>query len=305
MVWQKLGRVFVAEGHHDWMRTHAAWPRAMHLREDVFRVFFSARNVRGRSHIAFVDVDVNHPTEILSISAEPVLSPGAVGDFDESGVIPCGIVRLGNGLALYYGGLSTASGEPYECFPGLAYFDRDARVATRAFTTPLLERTDAEPFSGGAVCVCRDAVTDTFHMWYESSLAPALHTGDSIPRFVIKHAISRDGVRWDRRDEVSIGDPLGRPYVSNPAVVIEENSFRMWYSYKTSDRYRIGYAESRDGSTWTRHDDHVGITPSPGGWDSEDVEYPCVFHHGSDLYMLYNGNQYGKTGFGLARLARD
>ena len=49
MVWQKLGRVFVAEGHHDWMRTHAAWPRAMHLREDVFRVFFSARNVRGHA----------------------------------------------------------------------------------------------------------------------------------------------------------------------------------------------------------------------------------------------------------------
>jgi len=30
------------------------------------------------------------------------------------------------------------------------------------------------------------------------------------------------------------------------------------------------------------------------------VEYPFVFRHNDQIYMLYNGNGYGKTGFGLA-----
>ena len=37
-------------------------------------------------------------------------------------------------------------------------------------------------------------------------------------------------------------------------------------------------------------------------WDSEMICYPYVFEHKDDLYMLYNGNDYGKTGFGLAVL---
>ena len=32
------------------------------------------------------------------------------------------------------------------------------------------------------------------------------------------------------------------------------------------------------------------------------IEYPFVFDHDGSRYMLYNGNGYGKTGFGLAVL---
>lgn len=42
------------------------------------------------------------------------------------------------------------------------------------------------------------------------------------------------------------------------------------------------------------------IDVSSSGWDSEMIEYPFAFHHSGALYMLYNGNGYGKTGFGLA-----
>jgi hypothetical protein len=32
------------------------------------------------------------------------------------------------------------------------------------------------------------------------------------------------------------------------------------------------------------------------------IEYPCVFDHDRRRYMLYNGNDYGRTGIGLAVL---
>ena len=44
----------------------------------------------------------------------------------------------------------------------------------------------------------------------------------------------------------------------------------------------------------------VDIDVSLVGWDSEMIEYPFVFEHKNKRYMLYNGNHYGKTGFGIA-----
>ena len=52
---------------------------------------------------------------------------------------------------------------------------------------------------------------------------------------------------------------------------------------------------------WVRDDAAAGLAPSAHGWDSEMVEYPCVFDHAGVRYMLYNGNDYGGGGVGLAR----
>jgi len=198
MRWQKLGRVFVADGHHDWMLTHAAWPRAMHLQNDIFRIFFSARDARNRSHIAFVDIDVKTPANILSVSAKPVLAPGTTGLFDDSGVIPCCVVWLGDRPSLYYAGLSVTRGDQYQCFCGLAYLDNDLSTATRASTVPLLERNEIDPFSGGAVCVCHHQAGESFHMWYESCVGWSSGASGPIPQFAIKHFGRRRAVEQAR-----------------------------------------------------------------------------------------------------------
>jgi len=44
---------------------------------------------------------------------------------------------------------------------------------------------------------------------------------------------------------------------------------------------------------------------SESGWDSESVEYPNVFDYRGAKYMLYNGNGYGRTGFGIAVLEHE
>ena len=83
----------------------------------------------------------------------------------------------------------------------------------------------------------------------------------------------------------------------------------MWFcSRATRDiaTYRIRYAKSRDGVTWERKPvEFVGLDVSSSGWDSEMVCYPHVFDHKGKRYMLYNGNGYGRTGFGLAVLEEE
>ena len=46
--------------------------------------------------------------------------------------------------------------------------------------------------------------------------------------------------------------------------------------------------------------DHMELLPAAAGWDSEMVAYPHVFDHDGERWMLYCGNGFGRTGFGLA-----
>ena len=64
----------------------------------------------------------------------------------------------------------------------------------------------------------------------------------------------------------------------------------------------VEYAESLDGETWERKDDKFNLTTSETGWDSEMLAYASVIKQNNIYYMLYNGNYFGKTGFGFAEL---
>ena len=75
----------------------------------------------------------------------------------------------------------------------------------------------------------------------------------------------------------------------------------MWYSHR-GESYKIGFAISTDGIHWERKDHLVGLDRSETGWDSEMLCYAYVFRHKDHLYMLYNGNDYGSAGLGLAKL---
>jgi len=81
-------------------------------------------------------------------------------------------------------------------------------------------------------------------------------------------------------------------------------SYRSIDSYRTDPKqgYRLGYAESLDGIHWIRKDNEVGIARSKEGWDSEMIEYCHVFRHDDKIYLFYNGNGFGKSGFGYAVL---
>jgi hypothetical protein len=53
---------------------------------------------------------------------------------------------------------------------------------------------------------------------------------------------------------------------------------------------------------WHRCDEKAGIDVSEEGWDSQMVSYGHVFELDGKLHMLYQGNEVGRYGFGLATL---
>jgi hypothetical protein len=138
-------------------------------------------------------------------------------------------------------------------------------------------------------------------MWY-TCFSRWGRAGEPKHQYVIKYAESSDGVNWRRPGIVCIDAADASEYaIGRPSVLRRDGFYHMWYSYRGA-AYRIGYAWSEDGITWTRRDDLAGIDVSASGWDSESICYSHVFEWHNTLYMLYCGNHYGRDGLGLAVL---
>lgn len=299
MKWRKLGNIFCPKGDSEWMKTHAAVPFSEHLDGDLFRVYFTSRDVKQQSHTAYIDIDILNPFDILSVSTAPVLTPGSLGEFDDSGSMACWLTSKDHVDYMYYQGWNLGVTVPFRNSIGLAC--RSDREGFRRYSPgPILDRSMFEPHFTATPCVIVDGLK--WRMWY-LSCTEWLKEGDSVKhKYHIKYAESDDGINWQRNGVVAIDYADENEYaISRPSVLRDGKIWRMWYSYR-GDFYRIGYAESADGIHWQRLDSMVGIDVSETGWDSEMIEYPFVFDHKGKRYMLYNGNNYGETGFGLAVL---
>jgi predicted GH43/DUF377 family glycosyl hydrolase len=296
MKWTKLGNLFQVNDIHPWMKTHAANTVAEHLYDDVFRIYFSCRNENNNSSIGFVDINIQPPYEIVNIAEEPVLTPGKIGTFDDSGVSLSCIITINGVKHMYYLGWNLGVTVPWRNSIGLAIYNSSLHKYEKLSEAPILDRNHVDPYSISYPFILED--NDIFRMWYGSNLSWGKNQLDMA--HLIKYAESKDGINWDRKGIVALNFKNDKEYaMSRPFVIKEEGLYKMWYSYR-GQSYRIGYAESYDAISWIRKDDEVGITVSDSGWDSSTVEYPYIFKHKGKTYMLYNGNEYGKTGFGLA-----
>ena len=296
--WIKKGLIFAADGKYDWLQTHAALPVLDHA-GDRYRIYFSSRDERGRAHVGFFETDPKFE-QVTRVSERPVISPGPLGAFDDSGVTTSWIVNHDNRKYHYYSGWSLGVSVPFYFFIGLAISDDGGETYKRESPSPILERNNVDPYLTASPCVLVE--DGTWRMWYVSGTGWEIKDGRPEHRYHIKYAESRDGIQWQREGRVSIDYKSADEYaISRPCVVKDRELYRMWFASRGSS-YRIGYAESADGLTWTRKDEESGIDVSATGWDSEMLAYPYVFAHEGDYYMLYNGNDYGKTGIGLAEL---
>lgn len=295
MSWTKLGHIFTPDGSVPWMSTHAANPVARHMGGDHFRIYFSGRNSEQQSSIGYVDIDITRPRDILAVSEQPVLGPGDPGLFDDSGASMGCFAEIGGVTHLFYLGWNLGVTVPWRNSIGCAA-ERPDGSFERVSPAPVIDRSHADPYSVSYPWIVKE--DGTYHIWYGSNLAWGQAQEDMA--HLIKYASSPDGLHWKREGQVALPFQAADEYaMSKPCVIKDADCWRMWYSFRGA-AYRIGYAESADGLAWERKDEQVGISVSDDGWDSMSVEYPCVFDHKGQRFMLYNGNRYGLTGFGLA-----
>jgi hypothetical protein len=130
------------------------------------------------------------------------------------------------------------------------------------------------------------------------------------PVYVICQAWSRDGIAWVRDGRPILSSAYPFEAQSRPTILYRGGVWHMWFCHRGSRQfrdgqsaYRMGYACSADLRTWQRDDGAAGIDVSQSGWDSRMVAYPCVVTTPMGVVMFYNGNGFGASGFGWAKLA--
>lgn len=297
MRWEKLPFCFNSGIYLDGY-DGAAVPQAVPINNETVRVYYSPRDNKNRSHIFYADINVPS-LAVEAISTEPILSPGELGGFDDSGTMMSHIGYYDNRWMLYYIGWNLGQTVPFRNSLGLAVSD-DGIHFERAYAGPIIDRTKDEPHFCASNWILKE---EKYRNWYLSCVKWRVNeNGKPEHCYHIKYAESVDGINWERRGRVAIDFSCNSEYaISRPCVIKGNNGYHMWFSHR-GDKYRIGYAFSEDGYDWKREDDKAGITVSEDGFDSEMICYPAVFLLNKEYYMLFNGNGYGMTGFGLAKL---
>ena len=287
--------------------------------DDFIRIYFSTRsidNANGKylSHIAFVDFSQDFQS-ILRISNKTVIPLGELGCFDEHGIFPMNILRHEDAIYGYTCGWNRRVSVSVDTAIGLAISHDDGETFNRIGNGPVMAATLHEP------CLVGDAfvkvIDGTFHMWYIFGTGWKKYKIDSPPdrTYKIGHAISKDGINWEKEEaQQIITDNLG-PDESQalPTVIEIDGRYHMFFCYRQSfdfrennkRGYRIGHAYSDDLKNWKRNDENLTLHSSENEWDSDMQCYPHVFKSNGKIYLLYNGNNFGRHGFGIAVLEND
>ena len=317
--WEKLGRIFNpadVPGRPAWMHEYAQAPCAL-LFDDFVRVYFSCRPTREAdgqcvSYSAYVDFSRKNLTDIVRLAARPVLELGDKGCFDEFGIYPLSVIRVGDEVWTYYAGHTRCESVPFDTAIGLAVSRDGGEMFARAGRGPVLASSVNEPFGLSGPKIRR--FNGRFYLYYISGQRWIEVHGRMEMVYKIRMATSDNGVDWDKENRNLIAEKLGENEVqSSPDVIFRNGRYHMFFSYmKTPDfrydsqkGYRIGYAVSDDLLHWERDDSQAGIAISDSGFDDATIAYPHVFELDGSVYLLYLGNEVGRHGFGLARLCGE
>ena len=138
MKWLKKGLIYVPDGSLPWAKKYAYPPIPLLMNDNVLRIYlaFCDDNMVGRA--GYVDVDADDPSRILRVSSEPVLDIGVPGAFDENGVVPTSVIRVGDQIFMYYVGYQLGYKVRYFQLQGLAISDDGG-----SFVHPLQSRPRA------------------------------------------------------------------------------------------------------------------------------------------------------------------
>ncbi|MCY6356043.1 hypothetical protein [Clostridium sp. ZS2-4] len=303
MKWVKKGLVFNPKNKILWAKNSALTPTPILISKNIIRVYAGFRDEFGVSRIGYVDLNADNPSEIINISKKPVLDIGKLGAFDDNGMILGDVVYNRNKIYMYYVGFQLVQKVKFLAYTGLAISENNGETFYRYSEAPILDRCDDELYIRSIHSVIYD--NGIWKAWGGIGNGWQIIDGKPYPKYNIRYYESVDGIIFKGKGKVCI-DTKGEEYrIGRPRVIKEGNRYRMFYTYGTLNKdYISGYAESNDGINWIRKDNEIGIGLSSSGWDCKHFAYPAILKYNERTYMFYNGNDFGKDGFGYAELVK-
>jgi hypothetical protein len=302
----KKGLILGADENVWWRKHYAILPTPVLICPNIIRVFYATTCKNKIGRITFLDLDAKLPGNIVSKHNEVVLDKGVTGAFDECGVNPSSIIKVGEEFRLYYAGYQRHELTPFSIFSGVA-ISKDLQSFTRQQQCPLLDRIDGELNIRSAPTVIR--LDKEFYMIYVAGtgweeMESGLFQGRKMPIYNLRAARSKDGINWKPLDSYLFEKSNEEFGFGRPFLFHANGLHYLFFSVrKKNEPYKIEYAISDDNcKTWIRKSNIIGLDRSSNGWDSEMICYPSVISVEGKTYLFYNGNNNGESGFGYAEL---
>jgi predicted GH43/DUF377 family glycosyl hydrolase len=212
--------------------------------------------------------------------SNPVLDIGIPGSWDNFVVWFPSILLINSVYCMWYGG---KDGTTYRI--GYAT-SPDGITWTKKPSAPVVNVGSGgswEEWYVNGPSVIFDGIT--YHLWY---------TGSNGVNQRIGYATSTDGISWTKSPSNPVLDTGPSPWdsvqIGAPSVIYDGIMYHMWYSGSDGTNWRIGYATSPNGISWTKSGSNpVMILGSTGDWDDEYVLDPTVIFDGIRFHMWYAG----------------
>jgi len=174
----------------------------------------------------------------IKYTGNPVIVSGASGSWEEGGVGEACVVKDGGTYKMWYSSythistINEAIGYAISS-DGINWTKYESNPVLGSGATGKWDEADVD----NPTVIKQDSI---YHMWYEG-----VNDGDDVCR--IGYATSVDGLQWEKSldnpvlDAGSSGnwDENG---VAHPSVLIDENSYKMWYTSSDGVHDRIGLA---------------------------------------------------------------
>lgn len=301
MKWKKHGLVWEPDHTKWWSVSHATCPTPLQLDNGLWRVYVQSRDKNNVGRIGYFDLDPDNPLRVVGQSESPVIEIGSDGTFDDSGVFQTSIIRHGEQTFLYYVGFELGLKSRYRLLTGLAIGDRNGTNFKKYKATPILERTETEVLFRCGPWVIHDQ--DKFKMWYIAGSHWDTIDKKQMPVYNMRYMESDDGITWPDTGKIIMDINHQHEHgLGRPAVYKKNNQYYMHYSIRKRNpaNYTVAFATSTDGITWDKNDAMDNFGQAEFEWESISTCFAAEINSHKKTWLLYNGNDFGRSGVAIA-----
>jgi len=285
--------------------TYAQSPQAIPL-GDRNRIFFTSREKSLHGWFSspyFVDFDLNFESRLSEIEKVLIDKPD-VGAFDSGGIFPFSPFFWNNELYALTTGWNPMSSVAVETSIGLCISSDDGRSFVRRFPGPIITCGPKEPFLVCDGMIPRGEDLDVFYLfgteWVEDK-----DSGRFERIYRIGHRSSLELETWPNGSGREIVPVRSRfEAQALPYVLHGVDYSLMVFSYRNAFNFRSGgensydldfaIADRQELDTWNR--DEVFFDLDRSEFDDQMRCYPSLAKSEKELFLLYNGNSFGKNG---------
>ena len=298
--YSRLGRIFGPDSFASSQSpiTYTSNPVVIQMQNSIFRIYFNSRDSQNRSNVWSVDFDFES-LKVIQNSLRVQIEIGInTPKYCRAGI------SLGSDFSLdnqrYIGFMGWYLPDRAHWMGEIGRLEIDEAYNLELIDgSPWIGISKEDPISLSYPAIHQTA--DGLDVWYGST-----HTWDAgngemlhlLERRRVTHEFGTEKIAGILPFELGIAQAFSRPAILN-------TDWGTLFSYSVrgnTDKYRIAFRSLNATYKSIQFGEPVSFLPSTEEWESEMVEYPYLVTYKGEVYMFYNGNRFGKSGVGLARI---